>query len=272
MTYDTTSQKIAQLQLRSRRLLVGKYAGKNASRLRNAQADFEQLREYSTGDDIRFIDWKSSARGQKLVVRTYQEERDRRVFLLVDISRSAAFGSGVCTKQEVIRDCAAMIASAAGNAHDQVGAILFHESVHAVYAPKASAEHITMLMQSIITAPCAGASTAFVPAVQSALGVLGSKSALVIIVSDCITQEYAQVLPALSALHDVVIVRVQDPVERLLPSSLVLPLQDMETQERLFMNSGYQVGALNNFLAHWTAEQDLFDEALIDFFNTRVRR
>jgi len=289
MVHENILHKIPLLQLRARRLLIGQYKGQHVQRSRNSQADFEQLREYCVGDDIRFIDWKSSARGQKMVVRTYQEERDRTVLLVVDISRSSTFGSTECTKERVVRECAALIACAAAHARDRVGLVLFHEKVHTVIPPGSKAEHAIALVHALLETPFGGLNTAFDEAVQAALLLAPKKRSLMIIVSDCMSDAVTKALPLAAAMHDVVIIRAQDTVERDIPQSLCMKFQDIETGEIFDINSKYQMDALQNFIMQWTREQDSFfqkhaidhvtisanpgfDETLIHFFNTRVRR
>src|SRR5277367_1864647 len=94
--------KIKQLEIFTRRLLNGSLVGDSRSAIKGTGFEFDQIREYSFGDDIRFIDWKASARNNKLLVKQYIEERSRTIFLAVDVSHSSIFGSGALSKYDRI--------------------------------------------------------------------------------------------------------------------------------------------------------------------------
>src|SRR5579863_8366695 len=99
-------RKIKQLEIFTRRLLNGALVGDSRSAIKGTGFEFDQIRDYACGDDIRFIDWKASARNNKLLVKQYIEERSRTIYLAVDVSLSSIFGSGICNKQERIAEIA----------------------------------------------------------------------------------------------------------------------------------------------------------------------
>ena len=119
--------KIKQLEIFTRRLLNGALVGDSRSAIKGTGFEFDQIREYNCGDDIRFIDWKASARNNKLLIKQYIEERSRTIYLLVDISQSSIFGSGICNKQEKIAELASVLALVAQHGKDQVGLLLFSD-------------------------------------------------------------------------------------------------------------------------------------------------
>ena len=129
--------KIKQLEIFTRRLLNGALVGDSRSAIKGSGFEFDQIRDYAFGDDIRFIDWKASARTNKLLVKQYIEERSRTVFLAIDVSQSSMFGSGTINKYNRIVELASVLALVAQHGKDHVGLLLFsdtaqHLIVHAL--------------------------------------------------------------------------------------------------------------------------------------------
>ena len=129
-------QKIKHIEIQTRRLLSGSLIGDYSSTQKGSGMEFDQIREYQQGDDIRFIDWNATARSGKILVKQYIDERNRNVMLLVDNSGSTMFGSTEHLKSETIAQVASVLALVADCGKDHVGALLFPEEVTKMFAPK----------------------------------------------------------------------------------------------------------------------------------------
>ena len=127
------------LKLTTRKLISGPLLGDARSSLKGSGFEFHQLRDYVQGDDIRFIDWKSSARSNKMLVRQYLEDRNRTVYIVVDVSASTEYGTAQYCKSDLIKQLAAMLAFVSLHSKDSVGLILFTKEVEKIIPPRQGA-------------------------------------------------------------------------------------------------------------------------------------
>src|SRR6185436_13676142 len=134
-------KKIRHLEISTRRLVSGSLLGDSRSALKGFGFDFDQIREYRAGDDIRFIDWKSSLRTDQLLVKQYIEERNRRIIIAVDISQSSVYGSTHMLRSELNAQIAAVLAFVAAYGNDAVGLLLFSDHVEYFLPPARGRAH-----------------------------------------------------------------------------------------------------------------------------------
>ena len=225
------------------RRLDGLLQGDYRSLLRGAGVDLADLREYQLHDDVRHIDWNVTARLQQPHVRLYLEDRELSAWFLLDLSASIDFGSGARTKLDTSAAFVAALARVITRHGNRVGALLYGEQVEAVLAPAASRRHLLTLLQRMRAprAPTRGTGTALADLLQAAAGVIKRRS-LVFVVSDFISAPgWADALARLALRHDVVAVRLVDPLERELPADAglgLLTVQDAETGEQLLIDAG----------------------------------
>lgn len=253
--------KIKYLQIKTKKLLRGKNSGSSMTRRMGTGFEFDQLRDYQVGDNVRSIDWKSSARSNKLIVRSYREDRNRTLILLIDISSSGMFGSGNLLKESVVRDVAVMLSCAAEQMRDNVGAIFFHHSVEKVISLGAGKMHTVILAQEIFTATFKKGGTDIAAACAASLQHFG-KDSLVLLISDCLSSSYAKLMATVAQRHDLVVLRVCDPIERELPEGLFIACQDQESGVTIDGTNPVQMAALRSFTKKWYADQDLFFKRL----------
>lgn len=228
--------KIKHIQITTRRLLSGSQSGDCLTKQKGYGLEFDQLREYQTGDDVRFIDWKSSARSNKLLLKEYREERNRAVMLLVDISKSSFFGSGKQRKADVMADIASALALAADYAKDAVGLILFSDKIDYFMPPARGKHHVMALMKEVYSAQAHGNTTTINAALQL-LGQLKRTDTIAFLISDCIDESYEKQLHVINARYDLVVIRCLDEREQRLPKGFHIQLQDIETGQELFIKS-----------------------------------
>ncbi|MFV2072203.1 MAG: DUF58 domain-containing protein [Thermoanaerobaculales bacterium] len=219
-----------RLEIRARQAMESGLAGQYQSAFRGLGLEFEEVREYRTGDDVRTIDWNVTARTGSLHVKRYREERDLTMLLLVDLSASTRFGSGVMTVHDLIAEVAGLFALAAAR-RDRVGAILFDEGVRTVIPPRSGWRHGLRVVREVLAAEPAGHGTALADAVRAA-GRLLHRRGVVIILTDQACELPQREVVALSARHEVVVVRVGDDLLEKGLDGAVLPVVDAESGRR----------------------------------------
>ncbi len=224
-------QKIKHIEIRTRRLLSGSCVGDYSSAQKGSGLEFDQIREYQIGDDVRFIDWNASARTQKILVKQYIEERNRTIILLVDTSASSFFGSSASLKSDVIAQVASVLALVSDYGKDHVGALLFADGVNRVIPPGQGRIHVRVLMEAFFTEKPTG-KTSLNRALERLMG-LQKKDAIVFIISDFFDTGYEKLLKIVAKKHEVVALRCLDDRELQLPSVGILALQDSETGKEI---------------------------------------
>ncbi len=222
-------QRIKHIELHTRRMLSGSMIGDYSSAQKGAGLEFDQIREYQLGDDVRFIDWSASARSNKILVKQYIEERNRTVILLVDQSASTLYGSTDNLKSQVIADVAAVLALVADYGKDHVGALLFSDEVKKVIPAQRGRKHIHMVMEDIFLSEPSG-KTSLNTALKRLLAT-HRQASIVFIISDFFDTEYEKLLKVVARHHDVVAVRCTDPREHSTEMRGFITVQDTETQE-----------------------------------------
>ncbi len=243
-------QLLRRIELTVLRRLDGQLHGDYRSLFRGAGLDLADLREYQFADDVRRIDWNVTARLQVPHVREYHEDRELTAWFLCDLSGSVDFGSGAQRKLEVASEFAALLARVLTARGNRVGAILYGQQVDTVLPARSGRRHVLHLLRSMTRRPplrLVGQpsrkgerprQTDLGALLRAAQGVLRRRS-LVFVVSDFISEPgWERPLAQLAQRHEVVAVRLSDPLERELPDIGLMLMQDAETGEQLFVDTG----------------------------------
>ncbi len=221
------------------RRLDGVLHGDYRTLIRGYGLDFADLREYVYHDDVRHIDWNVTARLQTPYVREYNEEREVAAWFLLDLSPSVEFGSVQLQKRAVATELVAVLARILTRHGNRVGALLYGERVDTVIPARGGRRHVLQLLHRMLTRPplAQSAVTNLRELLQTAYRVAPRRS-LMFVVSDFIsTPGWAEPLAHLAQRHDVVAVRLYDPMETDLPDLGLLVVQDAETGEQLFVDT-----------------------------------
>jgi uncharacterized protein (DUF58 family) len=226
---------VRRIEICSRRLSNDSFSGGVQSRFRGRGMDFDELREYAPGDDIRAIDWNASARTGRTFVKKYREEHQLTVVFVVDMSASGALGAGEATKREQGVEIAGVLALAALRSDHRVGLELFTDRVERFVPPARGRAHTRRLVRDLVAFEPVGRGTNLSGALKSLRETL-RRRAVVVIVSDMLIADRDSVgaraeLTALGRRHDVVCIRTGDKHDRELPSVGLLTLEDVETGE-----------------------------------------
>lgn len=221
-------RSVRQLQLVAARLVGGLLAGNYRSAFRGVGIEFDEVREYVEGDDARLIDWNVSSRADQIYTKTFREERELTLFAVLDASASLQFGSGSRSKAEVALISAALLTLAAVTNNDKVGGLLFSDRVEAWLQPAKGRRHAARLLQQIMATKPQGRGSDLAAALRLVNETLKRRS-LVVIVSDFLMRGYQRELALLAKRHDVVAIRVNDPIEAQLPRVALARVRDPET-------------------------------------------
>ena len=222
------------------RRLDGLLQGDWRTLLRGSGVDLADLREYQHHDDVRHIDWNVTARMQQPYVRQFHEDRDLTAWFLLDLSSSIDFGSGDVTKLSVSAGFVTALARVITRRGNRVGAVLYGTEVDTVLPPRSSRIHVLELLERMRRprpAQPGGTGTALFDLLQTADGAMRRRS-LVFLVSDFVSAPgWEDALGRLALRHDVVAVRLFDPLEMALPDVGLVTLQDAETGEQIFVDA-----------------------------------
>ncbi|WP_372681551.1 DUF58 domain-containing protein [Desulfosarcina sp.] len=225
-------KKIKKVHIKTGRMVNTMMAGQYRSVFRGAGIEFEEVREYTPGDEVKSIDWKVSARMGKPFIKRYREEREQVVMLLVDMSGSGRFGTTQRIKRETAAEIAAILAFNAIRNNDKAGAILFTDQVERYIPPKKGSAHVWRLIREIFTFQPEHTGTNIVDAVDFLARVCRKRS-VAFLVSDFLTEDFGRntTLRIRSAArkHELISVLVTDPGEFRLPDGGIVAFQDLET-------------------------------------------
>src|SRR6056297_1841299 len=202
-------KKIKRIHIKSGRLVDAVMAGNYRSVFRGTGIEFEEVREYIIGDDVKNIDWNVSARMGRPFVKRYREERELVLMLLVDLSGSMSFGTASARKRDAAAEAGAMLAFNAIRNNDRVGAILFTDRVEKYIPPKKGSGHIWRVIKEIFSFEPDHRGTD----IQAALRYLGSvypKRTIAFLLSDFMASDSSRALRTISKKHELVGVRVAD--------------------------------------------------------------
>jgi uncharacterized protein (DUF58 family) len=227
-----------QLEIRTRRLVNDSLAGAYHSVFKGRGMDFDEVREYSPGDEVRTIDWNVTARAGRTFIKKFTEERELTIFLLVDISASGNFGSGALSKRDLAAELASVLAFSAIRNSDKVGLLLYTDRVERYLPPKKGRRHVLRVVRDILYHEPEGTGTDTVRALDVVNRVL-HRRAIVFLISDfespkdeaTARAELRRAMRQTNRRHDLIAVHVEDPRERELPNVGIVALEDAETGE-----------------------------------------
>jgi uncharacterized protein (DUF58 family) len=237
-------EKARRIALRTRKAVDEQLAGSHRSLFRARGMDFDEVREYTPGDEVRAIDWNVTARAGRPFVKKFREERELTVMLVVDVSASGSFGSGTVSKRELAAELASVLALAGLRSRDKVGLVLFSDRVERVVPPRGGQGHVLALVHEILRAAPEHPGTDVAAALDFVNTILHRRAA-VVVVSDFHTHgdtsARARLVRALGRTgrrHDLTAVWLHDPHERELPDVGRLTLEDVETGEVVEIDTG----------------------------------
>ena len=238
------------LEIKSRKLTNQLFTGEYHTAFKGVGMVFKEIKQYSAGDDIRFIDWNVSARLGSTYSKVFEEERELSVFIIVDASASTLFGTGNQSKKEMITEIAAVLSFSAANNNDKIGLILCTDTVEKYIPPKKGKAHVLYMMRMLLSHVPKTKNTDL----SKALHYLNNNSrhrSIVFVLSDFATNDYDRILRTSAKKHDVIGIRVYDKTETTLPKVGLMQVVDAETGDTIWIDTND-----NNARAEWQRQHD----------------
>jgi uncharacterized protein (DUF58 family) len=229
-------RQVKAIELRTRGLVSSLFAGEYRSVFRGQGMEFAEVRAYQHGDDFRAIDWNVSARLASPFVKTFTEERELTIMLLLDHSGSTRFG-WPRTKSALAVEVASVLALAAARQNDRVGAILFTDRVERVIRPAKGRRHALRVIRDLVAFNPSGRRTDLAASLRYAADLLAHRS-IVVVLSDFLAEGWEPALRRLTGRHEVVAVTLDDRRERELPDCGWIELDDAESGRRVLVDAG----------------------------------
>ncbi len=229
-------QKIKQIDIKSKYLATEVFAGEYESAFRGLGMEFEEVREYQLGDDIRSIDWNVTARTGHPHVKIFREERELSVVFLVDSSASLNFGTRKRFKQEIAAEVAAILAYAAIKSSDKVGLITFTDQVEKFIPPKKGTGHVWRVIKEILTFSPEKKGTHLEAALEFLVKVL-PRRAVCFVISDFISPSFKKGLGIAAKRHDIIALMLSDPAEAKMPAMGWVHFEDAETGRQRWVDT-----------------------------------
>jgi uncharacterized protein (DUF58 family) len=235
-------KKVRHIELRTRRLVTDALAGEYHSVFKGRGMDFDEVREYSPGDEVRLIDWNVTARTGTPFIKKLREERELTLVLAVDVSASGKFGSNAQSKRELAAEVASVLAFSAIRNRDKVGLLLFSDEVEQYVPPKKGRQHVLRVIRDILFCAPRRAGTDVAAALDFCNDVL-RRRAVIFVISDFIESPEAfarlrRLLQTTNKRHDLVLMHLRDRHEEQLPSVGLVTLEDPETGEVMEIDTG----------------------------------
>lgn len=284
-------RKIRGIEIRTRHLVTDVLAGQYHSAFKGAGMEFEEVREYQPGDDVRSIDWNVTARMQHPYLKTFREERELTVLLVVDMSASLQFGSGSQLKQDIVAEIAALLALAAIRNQDNVALLLHSDQVEKYIPAGKGSRHVLRVVREILSFEPASKGTDLAPALTFLNRVMHRKSVVFLIGDGQVPPENIEAVKLTARRHDVVAVRLDDPRESAWTGAGLIDWQNPETGEMLLIDTSSPKvrEALQQARQAWSETQErefrrgsidllvlssdeAYERALARFFRIRAKR
>lgn len=258
--------RVRAIELRARRLVDANFLGEYHSVFRGLGIEFDELRPYVPGDDVRAMDWHTYARTREPMIRTYREDRDMTVLFAVDASASQREGADQQPKSELVAELCAVLALAAVRNNDRVGLLVFASQPERYVRPASGPRHVLRVVREVLTARPETSGTD-IGAALSYLTDIHQRRATLFLLSDFLAEGYERGLRAAARRFQIVAIRVRDPVDERLPVAGLVRLRDAETGAEVVADTS-SASVRDAYTAHVRqldrARERLFGELGID--------
>ncbi len=220
-----------RIRVMTRKSITASFAGDYQSAFKGRGMEFEEVRPYQPGDEIRFIDWNVTARSNEPWVKLFREERELTMFLMVDLSPSGQFSLTEKTRNEMAAELCAMLAFTAITNNDRVGMCIFTDHVEKVIPPGKGSRHVLHLVEEVLSHQPRGTGTSITEALEYT-GSLLKKKTILILISDFLDRGFDHALGYLAEKHDLLCIQLKDRKELESPPGGIFSLRDPETGKK----------------------------------------
>lgn len=242
--------KIRNYEIRIRKAVNSQLKGNFTSLFKGCGLEFDDVRAYQYGDDVRRIDWHVSAKGEDTYVKVFKEEKEQTIFFLVDVSHSQSIGKEKYTKIELSREICSVLSLSAAKEESEVGLICFSDRKEKYIEPDKGMKKAYEIMLNLYRLVPESLKTDLDALIHFALNLIKRRS-IVVLISDFIDQGYEESLKALARKHDLIVIHVTDDTEKELPRLGIIPLIDKESGEVHWVNTSsvaFQKRLLQDFV------------------------
>ena len=223
-------KKIRRIQISTSRKVTDVFAGQYKSVFKGIGMEFDEVREYMPGDEIRSIDWNVTARTGHPFIKKFVEERELTIMLLLDISKSSLFGTRNNLKRSVAAEVCSAIAFSAIKNNDKVGMMTFSDKVEKYIPPRKGSKHVLRVIREALYSSQSGDGTDM-NVVLEALSKISTRKTITFIISDFFTENFKKNISNSNKKHDIIAITIMDPAEKDLPNIGILKVHDAETGE-----------------------------------------
>ncbi len=229
-------KKVRRIQITTSRMVNDVFAGQYLSVFKGRGMEFDEVREYQPGDEVRDIDWNVTARMGRPFVKKFMEERELTVMLLVDMSASSRFGTRLRFKNELAAELCSVLAFSAIRNKDKVGLIIFTDRIEKFIPPGKGSRHVLRVIREVLYFNPRGKKTDITAALNY-LNQVTRRKTVSFLVSDFETSGFDRALKIANKRHDLIAVSITDPRERELPDVGMIRLRDAETGEEMLVDT-----------------------------------
>ncbi len=229
-------KKLRKYQIQIRKAINNQMHGDFHSVFKGSGLEFDDVRAYQYGDDVRTIDWNVSAKGHGTFVKTFKEEKEQTVFFLIDVSASQEIGNPGQQKIDIVKEICGVLSLSAVQEQSQVGLICFSDTKEKYVKPGKGEKHAFRFVADLLDLKPKSLKTNISKSILYALNLIKRKSVLIMI-SDFIDEGYEHNLKALAAQHDLVVIHISDKRETQLPRLGIVPLLDKESKKTIWTNT-----------------------------------
>ncbi len=230
-------KKVRKLEIKTRRMVENTFAGEYHSAFKGQGLEFDEVRLYQFGDDIRSIDWNVTAKTGEVYIKQFREEREQTMFVLFDISGSEDFGHANENKLLVGTEIAAVLAFSAMKNNDKIGLLTFSDQIERFFAPKKGRKHILSIIKGLLQSDPQSRLTDIKNAIEFVRKTIRRHS-IVFVISDFLDEGYERALTQLSRNHEVILIRLFNPDEVMKRGIGTIPVRDTETGRTTWLNAG----------------------------------
>jgi len=260
-------KKVRRIEIKTRGLTRHIFAGEYHSAFKGRGISFSEVREYQYGDDIRNIDWNVTARFNHPWIKVYEEERELTVMLLIDVSGSGDFGSSVSFKRDLMTEVSAVLSFSAIYNNDKIGVIFFTEKVEKFIPPQKGRKHILRIIRELLDFKPESNSTNLSEPLRFLTNAI-KKRCTAFVISDFIAPEFEEAMRIASSKHDIVALKVSDPLEKLLPDVGLMKVMDAETGNEKWIDASSK-HVRRSYSEWWSAHieriRNTFKKCGVDF-------
>jgi uncharacterized protein (DUF58 family) len=272
LTTSEIIKKVKELEIISKKITTHLFAGEYQSAFKGKGMRFREVREYSHGDDVRFIDWNVSARYAHPFTKVFEEERELTVILLVDVSASSLFGTVQRRKRDLITEMGAVLTFSAINNNDKVGVIFFSDKIEKYIPPGKGKHHALFIVRELLTATPKRTGTHIREALKFFYRNNRQRS-IAFIMSDFIDENYEHRLRVMGRRHDIIGLKVYDKMDSQLPDIGMVKVQDPETLKTQWLDTSNVMVRHNyhqNFIEQSARCKNIFKKAGADLLHLRT--